>query len=202
MPELSKKLDRFTAAILAEATAETERVMAEVREKRKAAFDEAEDQVLLDAYHYIRGEVARIKTEAGREVSRHMLDNKRALYLRREEISREVFAQVRQRIAAFTQTDAYTVRLRELLRRSINVLAGADDITVYLRTQDMALADALRAEAGKTPLAVAEGEFTLGGLIAESPSLGRQVDASFDSAMADLSGHFAELFGLSLADEA
>ena len=41
MADMTKKLDRFTAAILAEATAENERVMADLRAKRKAAYDKA-----------------------------------------------------------------------------------------------------------------------------------------------------------------
>ena len=201
MPELSKKLDRFTAAILAEATAENERVMAQLRAKRKQACDEAEDQSLLEAYHYIQGEVARIKSEAGRRVSRHMLENKRTLYLRREAIAQEVFTLVEQRIQSFTQTSAYLDRLRELLTQALALLPEADDVRVLLRPADMGYADALRGAAGGRPLTFAPGSFSLGGLIAESAQLGRQADASFDSAMAERSGHFAELFGLSLADE-
>lgn len=200
MPELSKKLDRFTAAILAEATAENERVMARLRAKRKAACDAAEDQSLLEAYHYIRSEVGRIKSEAGRRVSRHMLENKRTLYLRREAISQEVFGLVEARIQAFTQTPAYLDRLRALLAQALEALPGAKDVRVLLRPADMKYADALGAAAGR-PVVFDQGNFALGGLVAESASLGRQADASFDSAMAERSGHFAELFGLSLSDE-
>lgn len=201
MPELSKKLDRFTAAILAEATAENERVMAQLRAKRKAACDAAEDQSLLEAYHYIRSEVSRIKSEAGRRVSRHMLENKRTLYLRREAISQEVFGLVEQRIQAFTRTPAYLERLRALLAQALEALPGADDVRVLLRPEDMQYAGALQEAAGGRKVAFDRGSFALGGLIAESASLGRQADASFDSAMAERSGHFAELFGLSLSDE-
>ena len=119
MADITKKLDRFTAAILAEATAENERVMADLRAKRKAAYDKAEDQSLLEAYHYIRGEVSRIKSEAGRRISRHMLDNKRTLYLRREAIAQEVFAMVRQRIQDYTGTPAYLQRLKALLAQAL-----------------------------------------------------------------------------------
>ena len=200
MADITKKLDRFTAAILAEATAENERVMADLRAKRKAAYDKAEDQSLLEAYHYIRGEVSRIKSEAGRRISRHMLDNKRTLYLRREAIAQEVFAMVRQRIQDYTGTPVYLQRLKALLAQALDVLPGAQDVRVLLRDADMVYADALRSAAGR-PVTFDKGSFVMGGLIAESASLGRQADASFDSAMADLSGHFAELFGLSLADE-
>ena len=45
------------------------------------------------------------------------------------------------------------------------------------------------------------GDFPRDRLLAESPDLGLRVDSSFDSAAGELSGHFAELFGLSLSDE-
>lgn len=37
--------------------------------------------------------------------------------------------------------------------------------------------------------------------MAESEQLGLRVDSSFDSAAGELSGHFAELFGISLSDD-
>ena len=200
MADMTKKLDRFTAAILAEATAENERVMADLRAKRKAAYDKAEDQSLLEAYHYIRGEVSRIKSEAGRQISRHMLDNKRTLYLRREAIAQEVCGMVRARIQDYTASPAYPERLEQLLAQALEALPGAQDVQVLLRRADMTWAARLQAGAGR-PVEFAAGSFVMGGLVAQSASLGRRVDASFDSAMADLSGHFAELFGLSLADE-
>ena len=106
MPDMNQKLDRFTAKILAEAADESKRALAEVKRRRELRFQEAEDAALKEAYEYIHGEVARIQSEAGRGVSRHMLENKRALYLRRTEMAQEVFALVRAKIAAFTRTTA------------------------------------------------------------------------------------------------
>ena len=98
MPELSEKLDRFTALLLSQAAAENERTMQELKEKHDAALSSAEDQILLEAYTYIHGEVSRIRSEQGRKVSRHLLESKQALYRRREEIAGEVFSLVRERI--------------------------------------------------------------------------------------------------------
>ena len=156
MPDMNQKLDRFTAKILAEAADESKRALAEVKRRRELRFQEAEDAALKEAYEYIHGEVARIQSEAGRGVARHMLEHTRALYLRRTEMAQGVFALARASIAA-----------------------SAPQIRLTFR----------------------EGDFRLGGLIAESPDLGLRVDSSFDSAAGELSGHFAELFGLSLSDE-
>ena len=201
MPEMTKKLDRFTAAILAEATAETERTLDDLKKKRAAALDQAEDRILLEAFHYIKNEVAAIRAETGRSVSRHMLDNKRALYLRREEISQEVFGLVRGRLETYTAAPAYAERLAGLYRQALDTLKGADDVRVYLRPADLPLAGGLRRAVPGREAEFEAGDFTLGGLVAESAGLGLRVDATFDNAMEELSGHFAELFGLSLSDD-
>lgn len=200
MPELSKKLERFTSILLAEATAENERTLNELKKRHDAALESAEDQVLLEAYEYIHGEVSRIRGEQGRKVSQRLLENKRALSRRREEIADEVFALVRERIAAFTRTPAYRQRLQELLKESLAALPGAEDVVVTLREEDLPLAKDLRAAAGR-PITVEAGPIRLGGLIVRSDTLGLRADASFDCAMAGLDGHFARVVGLSLTDD-
>lgn len=201
MPELSKKLERFTSILLAEATAENERTLNELKKRHDAALESAEDRVLLEAYEYIHGEVSRIRGEQGRKVSQRLLENKRALSRRREEIADEVFALVRERIAAFTRTPAYRQRLQELLKESLAALPGAEDVVVTLREEDLPLAKDLRAAAGR-PITVEAGPIRLGGLIVRSDALGLRADASFDCAMAGLDGHFARVVGLSLSDDA
>lgn len=199
MSDLNQKLDRFTSAILAEATADTERNLAELAAKRTAAYTSAEEQVLGEAYRYIHGEVERIKTEAGRHVSRHMLDDKRALYLRREAMADEVFGAVREKLAAYTAGSAYPKRLEAIYADALATLSGAAEVRVYLRSADLPLSSALAASNPKVKAEFVEAPISLGGLIAEAPALGKRVDATFDAYMEELSGHFAELFGLSLA---
>ena len=59
----------------------------------------------------------------------------------------------------------------------------------------------LAASAPEVHIHFEEGSFALGGLIAQSLELGLYLDSTFDTALAELNGHFAELFGLSLSDE-
>ena len=94
MPELSKKLERFTSILLAEATEETQRTLDALKQKHDAALSAAEDQVLQEAYDYIHAEVSRIRSEQGQKVSQRLMENKRALSRRREEIAQEVFVAV------------------------------------------------------------------------------------------------------------
>ena len=199
MPEMNQKLDRFTAAILAEAAAESERTIAELRKRREEAQAAAENKALVTTYNYIHQEVARIKADGGRAVSKRMLDNTRALYLRRNAIAQEVFHAVRARIAAYTETAAYGTRLQALLREALEALSGAKELRVYLRPADQGHASALSQIVPDCSMTFLDGGFVLGGLIVEAPSLGLRCDSSFDCALEALEGHFAELFGLSLS---
>ncbi|NCB04761.1 MAG: hypothetical protein EOM69_04475 [Clostridia bacterium] len=199
--KLEQKLDHFTATILAEATAETERALAELEEKRNIAYAAAKSKIRAEIQHYMRTEVSRIKAEAGHRISRRMLEDKQELYLRRNQIAQEVFSAVREKLTAYTESDAYQERLAALVRKASEALKGASDLCIYLRRADLPRAQALAACLNGAPVRFAEGSFQLGGLIADSPSEGRMLDCSFDSAVAALDGHFVELFGLVLSDE-
>lgn len=199
MPKLDEKLLHFTQAFMDEARAETSRLEAEIKAAREAAVTKAEDQVLQEAYQYMKTEVARIRTEAGRNISRRVQENKRRLSLRREEMAREVFSLVRDRLAAYVETPAYQDRLLSLFQEGVARLGRPARLTVLLRPQDMGAAARLRQAAEGIELTAAEGDFLLGGLVLEAPDKALRLDATFDTAMEDLNGHFAEQFGLSLS---
>ena len=200
MPQVNEKLTHFTKVLMDEAAAETQVVEAEIQAAREKARAKAEDQVLQEAYQYIKSEVARLRTESGRRISRQMQDNKRKLYLRREEMAQEVFSQVRTRLAAYVETPAYQEKLLSLFREAMQRLGTVSRLTVYLRPEDRACAPMLDEACGSAYLTVEDGSFLLGGLVVESEERALRIDATFDTALDELNGHFAEQFGLSLDD--
>lgn len=199
MPQLDEKLMHFTQVLMEEADAESAAVEAEIAAARAKARSEAEDQILQEAYHYIKSEVSRLRTESGRQVSRQMQENQRRLSLRREEMAQEVFASVRKKLEAYTQTDSYPRRLTALFREALSLLGTVQSVTVYLRPEDRTFLPLLQKAAGPVKVTAQDGTFRLGGLVLVSPEKARRVDATFDTAMDELNGHFAELFGLRLA---
>lgn len=199
MPESKQKLDRFTAAILREAAEESRQAQAAFDERRQALLEEVRVQAKAEAKAYRHQEIARLRAEAGQQVSRRMQKSKHTLFRRRNEIAGEVFDEVREQIAAYTVSAAYAGRLEELLQAALARLDGADRVRVYLRAEDRAHRPFLQERMPEVQMTFLEGEFQLGGLIVEAPDLGLRVDASFDSRLRSLSGHFAELFGISLA---
>ena len=199
MPELKLNLDRFTASVLSEATQEAEHSLRDLEEKRRATLAAAEDSALNDSYHFVRSEIARIRAEKGREISRHMLENQRVLALRREEIARSVFDKVVQRLAGYTAGPEYPDRLLALFRQAVEAVGGEGPLVVYLRPEDMGAEAALRRACPGRALEVRSGEFHLGGLIVDCPEQNLRADQTFDTTLRGMEGHFAELFGLSLS---
>lgn len=202
MPEQAQKLMNFTSAVIQEATAQTNEALRALEERKAAALHAAETEARQEALQKIHAETARVQAEAGREVSRHLMECKRAVALRREEIAREVFGKVVERIGAFVESLDYFDRLeRQLLHAVEQFESVSGGVTVYLRPEDMEFASALRESVRPVLTKFRPGNFTLGGLIVERPESGLRFDGSYDAALAELSGHFAELFGLSLSDD-
>ena len=201
MPEQTQKLIHFTNAVVQEATAETERALRALEEKKAAALATAEDELKLDAIRHVKEEAVRIRAEAGREVSRHLMDCKREIYLRRSQIADEVFQQVRLRIREFAATDAYPAQLVKRLTEAVGQFGLVSEVIVTLCPEDMKYADSLADAVKPVNTRFQSGDLALGGLVVDCPEIGQCMDGSYDTAVGELSGHFAEMFGLSLSDD-
>jgi vacuolar-type H+-ATPase subunit E/Vma4 len=198
MPENTfVKLEHFTSAITEGAIDESRKIYEEIRTQSERALAAAEDEVLGETFRFVKSEVSKIRTQAGRLVSRKMMENKRALSLRRAEMCAECIAQVRARLAEYVKTPAYTRRLKDIAARALATLAG--DCVLCLREEDMRLRGDIIPLHCPHNVEFRVGAFELGGLRAFCRSKALQVDASFDTTLEELGEHFAELIGLEIA---
>jgi vacuolar-type H+-ATPase subunit E/Vma4 len=201
MPEETEKLLHFTDNVLKSAAQENQELNQRLEDKRKAALHAAQMAARESAQAYYDREAAKIRSEAGREISRHLMDGKRQVYLRRSEISKEVMAQVRQKLDQFVTSKEYPEHLKMMLADAMEQLPGVEEITLRLRKEDLPLGPMLAKSAAPVKVVCEEGRFHIGGLAVRCPQLGVRIDCSFDAQLEELSGHFAETFGLSLSDE-
>ncbi len=200
MPDTTDKLDKFKQIVLAQAAAERDALEKEIAEEREKRITEAEARIKRETEAATLARANVISGESGREISRRVLDIKRTIASHREEMSKTVFAEVREKLIAFTKTDEYLPHLKKLYAEAVEALGNPYDSVVYLRPQDMDYARELNAVLPGRFVQFREGDFVLGGLIVDCESKLLRADQSYDTALNDLDGHFAELFGLSLAD--
>ncbi|GHV33708.1 hypothetical protein FACS18949_08390 [Clostridia bacterium] len=192
-----EKLKRFTATIEAEAQAECEKILDSIKQEMDSAMRAADDELLGDAFRHIKNQVASERTETGRRVSRHMMERKTALGVRREEMAAEVMEKVRARLAEYVKTDGYAKQLAATAKRVLAAF-GNKETVIFLRAEDTPLVKKLTTSLKGEPVTFAEGSFEMGGLMATCSSTHMQIDESFDTKFGELRGHFAELFGLQL----
>lgn len=201
MQQQMEKLLHFTDAVMKNAVRESDELRKQLEETRTQALERVRDEAKEAARAYYDKEAARIRAEAGREISKHLMESKREIYLRRKEIGQEVFDKVRERIAQYTASPEYPEHLKELLLSALKQLPGATRVSLRLRQEDLPLGPELAKAAAPVKVEYEEGSFSLGGLAIRCPELGLRVDCSFDNQLEELASHFAESFGLSVSDD-
>ncbi len=201
MPDMNQKLDKFKQILLEDAASERQALLQQVAEVRQKRLTAAEAEIKRKTDARVQAQASIISGERGREISRRLLADKRIIAARREEMSKEVFAAVREKLLAFTKTDEYLPHLKKLYVEAFSALGNPYDGVILLRSEDMGYAKELAACLPGRHVSFQEGSFVLGGLIVDCHSKLLRADQSYDTALGDLDGHFAELFGLSLADD-
>lgn len=202
MQQQVEKLLHFTDVVVKDAVRESDAQRQLLAQTRTRTLERVQEEAKEAARAYYDREAARIRAEAGREISKHLMESKRKIYLRRKEIGAEVFDKVRARVAEYTASPEYFPHLRELLRTAAEQLPGAKRVYLRLRREDLPLGEELARAIAPVEVVCEEGAFSMGGLALSCPELGLQVDCSFDNRLEELAGHFAESFGLSVSDDA
>ena len=201
MQQQMEKLLHFTDAVTRGAARQRDTLRAQMAETRAKTLEQVREEAQEAARSHYDREAARIRAEAGREVSQHLMEGKRKIYLRRKQIGQEVFDQVRARIAQYTASPEYPKHLEELLAAAMRQLPGAKRVSLRLRREDLPLLERLAQSIAPVEVDCQEGSFSLGGLALRCPELGLRVDCSFDNQLEELVSHFAESFGLSVSDD-
>ncbi len=197
----NNSFERFTQIVFDDASRERTQILEDIETRRSQCLREAEDAARAKMRQTILEESGRIVAESGRKVSRHMLESKRRVATRREAMADEVFAGVREKLSAFHDTPEYRGKLKQLYCKAFEALGNPYDAVIYLRKEDLSMDSELARLLPGRHVEFLEGNIALGGLIMDCHSKMLRVDLSYDTALGELDGHFAELFGLRLSDE-
>ena len=201
MPDINQKLERFRQLVLEDAQQERTRILTDIEVQRTERLAQAEAEIRARVNAETLRKAETIQAETGRNISRRMMEDKRIIATRREEIGRKVFDEVRRRILDFTKTPDYLPHLKKLYLEAFDALGNPYDGLIWLRPEDMDYSRELAACLPGRHVTFQAGSFTLGGLIVDCHSKLLRADQSYDTALGDLDGHFAELFGIGLADD-
>lgn len=192
------KLDVFVRAIMDESTAEVNDILQQMETQHKQAIAAAKVSLEQEAERYKAAKISEIHARENRRINTRMTENKQKLLQFREACAKEDYQQVQDRLKAFTQEPAYPEHLKRLLERALRLLSRDSKADVFLRPEDMRFADELKRAVPDYNLTFRPGHLHSGGLQLVCYDRGMRVDMSFDSALGDLVGHFAEISGMNI----
>ena len=195
MATIEERFQMIQQSVMAEASAEAQKLLDQAKEYKDNAMKKAEDEVLQELYGKIQDEVADIRTSSTQSVSKKETQERQNLLLRREEITKAVFDQVRRRLLDFTKTPAYTDLMVEL-SKELGTRCPMEGTVVMLRRDDYHLASRLGDYFGKNCRILADESIRIGGLKVMNQSSGIFMDETLDSRLEDQKPWFYSHSGL------
>lgn len=191
------RVSKFVTAITKEAEEQRQRIEQETRDFIAAEMEKAEMDALGDSYKMIQRAVGNIRSDVGSKLSARMLENRRVLLARREEIADAVLRKAAERVAAFTASEEYGAFLAASAKKAAAALPGGRP-TVYLRPADQAHRSAIADAVGDCAFA-SDDSIVLGGLRMVGEDGKISVDDTLDTRLAAQRAWFQKNSGLTLS---
>ncbi len=191
------RVSKFVTAITREAEEQRQRIEQETKDFIASEMEKAEMEALNDSYKMIQRAVSNIRADVGSQLSSRMMENRRALLARREEILEEVLGKAGERLAAFTGTADYAAFLTASAKKALAVLR-TEKPTVYLRPADMSRQAEIAAAIGPCRFEEDAG-IRLGGLRMTDEAGKIAVDDTLDTRLAAQRTWFQQNSGLVLS---
>ncbi len=197
-----EKLDKFNVAIQHYALEQQKRIQEEVEAFQKKELEQAEDEVLQEAYGMIQKEMAEMRNRISREMAQRENEERKKLLKKRQSISEDVFRRVADRLLQYTKTEEYPLLLEKYAREAGQMLIShkAENCSceILVREEDLPFANRLQSALGLAATVRAEDSIQLGGLRVLCPEKKLEADSTLDTLLEEQKGWFEEMSGLSV----
>lgn len=183
-----EKLQHFYDRSIEDAKAEAEKKLNEYQSQLDQLFEEHKADTLKAAELKVKTEQTGLQREINKEVSKKQLDIRHDLAAKQEEIKKEIFTLVRQKLLAMKGTPEYTHWICRKIMISKKV-ANGDEMTIYIDPSDKDLQEEIEKTTG-TKVNISREEF-LGGTRVVIRSRHILIDDSFESLIQDAEDSFS-----------
>lgn len=189
-----EKVNKFYTAINHYAMEQRKKIEHEIAEFKSKELEEAENEVLAEAYHLIQKEMAQMRGGISREMAKREIDCRRRLLEQRQKITDEVFKQAAEALLQYTRTDRYPALLQKLAKEIAQFLQQkeCDELIIYLKPGDEKYRDFI-APLFSIPCSFAlDPEIQLGGLRVSCEKRRIVADSTLDALLKDQISWFEE----------
>lgn len=174
---------------------QTQSVMASMQLYKEQQLKAANETAQLKYDEYMKAAADRLLNDSRAKTERLSLEMRKEVTLYRAEITERVFSEVSKKLTAFTKTEEYTSLLENSIK-AISEICKDSPFTVYIRSEDMHLADKLKA-LGSFNLEESS-EIKLGGVFALCEEKSLRLDDTLEARLSQQRASFLESSGLSI----
>lgn len=189
-----EKLKHFEESAIGRANELSEEMLSEYQASLNKNSREYQDSKNQQALLKVKTEIQNLKRESNISLSREQMNIKRNYIQKMEELTGQLFAEVRDKVENYKKTPEYA-QLLERQIREIQKIAGEKEYEICLSPSDGDKCEALRQKTGAN--LKLSGEAFLGGTRGMLDHQRILVDYSFDSRMRELQDNFTFEGGMS-----
>lgn len=161
MADSDARVNLFLEDIDRDALEKRDAIESEVNEYVNAQLAAAEEEARLQAEEVIGEQRNKLRVEANRKYAAVHNQAKAALSHRRIEMKENVFAQAREKLAAFAASAEYTAFLQKSVAAMADAITG--EAVILVREQDIPLAEQLKSAFGRACTVEADRSIKIGG---------------------------------------
>ncbi|AGC69414.1 V-type ATP synthase subunit E [Thermoclostridium stercorarium subsp. stercorarium DSM 8532] len=197
MEKINEKLNGFTEMVLKEASSKSDAVLKDAEREKKEKLQEQEIEFLKEAYRRIHEALAKIENESNSVYSGKLLEAKKTLYGKRNEITDRVFERVMKKLEIYRKTQDYSDTLRRFMEKALAEI-GEGKVRLIVDDEDFTTASEIAAQFKREIEITKSDKKLLGGCIAINESSGLLADYSFKSRLEEQRKAFLEFSGLNV----
>ena len=199
MPDIVSKTDNFLKAIEKYAAEQRSKLESEAEEFKEKEINKAEEDGLKEAYVLLQRKMSAIHTSIARELSKAENESRKSTFVKRQEIEDKVFDRAKEKLIEFANTDKYTEKLLESVKK-ISQKLTADDVVLYVNQRDMKLKNKIISAFGKKCDVQSSDEIKIGGITGISREMGLLADETLDTRLSQQREWFCENSGLKVTE--
>ncbi len=186
---IEEKLENFRDISLKTATEISSRDLSDFKAELEKAFEEHQESAMRRRDQMIARETNECRIQSNKELVSEQLACRKKLSDAEEELTEELFAQVKERLCEFRKTAGYTAYLQNALAQIMEYGAGGE-IAVEIDETDKHLVPDLAKLTGNKAVFNLVKEKIPGGLRAIIPGKNIMIDRSFEQRLEELHESF------------
>ncbi|MBW7573544.1 V-type ATP synthase subunit E [Caproiciproducens faecalis] len=191
------KMNKFYLAINHYAEEQRKKIEQEVSEFKQRELDEAEVEVLTEAYRLIQKEMAEMRNGISREMAQREMEGRKELLAKRQSITAKVFERANNALIEYTQKSEYTALLKKFAAELSKTFTKPGTV-LCIKKEDEKYQELIKEAFGKDCTFKINPDIHIGGIRAYNSQMGISADITLDSMLEDQREWFAENSGMAI----